>query len=108
MSATPRRRFWLLCALVLPIVNVPVVAAFLFASGGTSTLVAATAVAGELALLGRLLSRDGLEGGPLVAWLVAGTASTAAATFASCIAAFFVWLAVVSSQCPAGGYECPF
>jgi hypothetical protein len=55
MSVTPRRRFWLICALVLPIVNVPV-----------------------------------------------------AATFASCIAGFFVWLAVVSSQCPAGGYECPF
>ena len=48
MSATPRRRFWLLCALVLPIANVPV------------------------------------------------------------IAAFFAWLAIVSAQCPAGGYECPF
>jgi hypothetical protein len=108
MSATPRRRFWLLCALVLPLANVPVIAAFLFASGAASTVAGALAVAAELALLGRLLSRDGLEGGRLAAWLAAGTASTVAATVAYSIAAFFVWLAIVSAGCPAGGNECPF
>jgi hypothetical protein len=70
MSAPPRRRFWLLCAVVLPLANVPVIAVFLFASGDASSVTVALAVAAELALLG--------------------------------------WLAVVSSQCPADGYECPF
>ena len=108
MSATPRRRFWLLCALVLPLANVPVVAVFLFASGGATSVAVAMAVAAELALLGWLLSRDGIEGGRLAAWLAAGTASTVAATIAYSIAAFFVWLAIASAQCPAGGSECPF
>jgi hypothetical protein len=47
MSVTPRRRFWLLAALVLPTVNVAAIAVFL-------------------------------------------------------------WMAIVSADCPAGGNECPF
>jgi hypothetical protein len=108
MSATPRRRFWLLCALVLPLANVPVVAAFLFASGDASSVAAAIAVVAEFALLGWLLSRDGLGGGRLAAWLAAGTASTVAATVAYATASFLVWMAIVSAGCPASGYECAF
>jgi hypothetical protein len=37
-----------------------------------------------------------------------GGVSTVAATVAYSIAAFLVWLAIVSAGCPAGGYECPF
>jgi hypothetical protein len=108
MSVMPQRRFWLLCALVLPAVNVGAIAVFLFGGGAGSPVVSVIVVAAELALLGWLLSRDGLAGGRLAAWLAAGTASAVAATFGYAWVAFLVWMAIVSAGCPAGGYECPF
>jgi hypothetical protein len=108
MSVTPRRRFWLLAALVLPTVNVAAIAVFLFGGADGSPIMPVICFAAEFALLGWLLARDGLAGGRLAAWLAAGTASTMAATVGYAWVAFLVWMAIVSAGCPAGGYECPF
>jgi hypothetical protein len=108
MSVTPQRRFWLLAALVLPTVNVAAIAVFLFGGGDGSPFIPVIVIAAELGLLGWLLARDGLAKGRLVAWLAAGSASTAAATFGYAWIAFLAWMAIASAGCPSGGYECPF
>jgi hypothetical protein len=108
MSVIPRRRFWLLAAVVLPTVNVVAIAVFLFGGGDGAPALPVIVIAAEFALLVWLLARDGLVGGRLAAWLAAGTASTLAATVAYAFAAFLVWMAIVSAGCPAGDPECPF
>ena len=108
MSVIPRRRFWLLAAVVLPTVNVVAIAVFLFGGGDGAPALPVIVIAAEFALLGWLLSRDGLVGGRLAAWLAAGTASTLAATVAYAFAACLFWMAIVSAGCPPGDPECPF
>ena len=107
MSVIPRRRFWLLAAVVLPTVNV-VAMPCSFGGGDGAPALPVIVIAAEFALLVWLLARDGLVGGRLAAWLAAGTASTLAATVAYAFAAFLFWMAIVSAGCPAGDPECPF